>query len=368
MTSAYTYETMMNKPKKTRGKGRQRQALEEKPDYSVPYAGDCSASSSGVLLKAGTAINGYEVLRVFKPDGFSFSAKAKASNGGIVLLKMYKRPGGSSDWFDGFVAHHDEIRRRVSSARKASELCLVPCDSFVIEKDGGAVPLRAFYQVFEWVDAAKFLGEILVEIRANPKAYDWGQRLILAREMMFAVEALHEVGIIHADIAPTNFLLGQNQSPDARFNWRLRGLDFAVIEGRNAPWQGHDGFVGTPGYFSPEHLRGEVPGRASDVFSCALILAELLGGIRPEGPSVGAFEERVRNGRPCPVRIEMPKETAGQDPRPLVSVLDAALNLDAKLRPTAARIVAVLSTMAIPDPRNSEAKMATIEKQIRKKK
>jgi serine/threonine protein kinase len=59
-------------------------------------------------------------------------------------------------------------------------------------------------------------------------------------------------------------------------------MDFSLLADRRAPWHGHQGYVGTDNYRSPEHLtRGSVPGLPSDVFTCGLMLHELLAGRHP---------------------------------------------------------------------------------------
>jgi serine/threonine protein kinase len=59
-------------------------------------------------------------------------------------------------------------------------------------------------------------------------------------------------------------------------------MDFSLLADRRAPWHGFQGYVGSDNYRSPEHLtRGAVPGTASDVFTCGLMLYELLAGEHP---------------------------------------------------------------------------------------
>ena len=58
--------------------------------------------SSGVKFKEGDKIRGYQIVKAFDPGGFAFAGKARASNGGSVFFKKYKRPGGSSPWLAGF--------------------------------------------------------------------------------------------------------------------------------------------------------------------------------------------------------------------------------------------------------------------------
>lgn len=90
-----------------------------------------------------------------------------------------------------------------------------------------------------------------------------------------ALSAAHQSGIVHRDLKPSNILL------DA--SGRARVMDFGIA-GRIAAPAGAGAkpqrVVGTPGYMSPEAASGQPPSALMDVFSAALMLAELLSGQR----------------------------------------------------------------------------------------
>ena len=84
-----------------------------------------------------------------------------------------------------------------------------------------------------------------------------------------------------------------------------------MLTDEQAPWHGHQGYVGSDNYRSPEHFTaGAVPGAASDVFTCGLILYQLLAGQHPywsedqgEYAAQGAGVRRRRRrcwAAPCP--------------------------------------------------------------------
>ncbi len=340
-----------------------------KPDHSGPFVqGDSWAACSGAKPSAGTVINGYEILRVFEPGGFSFGAKAKAPDGKIVLLRKYKRPGGGSPWLDGFIAHHHEIRRRVIADPAAQDLCLGSLENFVMSKEGGEVPLKAFYQVFEWLEGGKDLRTVLDELKLSPNAYDWNQRLIIAREILFAVNALHNVGIVHSDLKPEHFILGHWASTSGKYNWRLCGFDFSLVEGQQAPWHAHgEGYVGTPGYMSPEHLAGMVPTKASDVFTLGLILGELLAGAHPAAPAMDTYDKQIENNQLKSVNVHL--AGANGNEQHLLALnrgINAALDLDPMKRPSVAELLAVVVQLAGLDPRGVEVTASAIEQLIPK--
>lgn len=264
--------------------------------------------SSGIKFREGDRIKGYTLTKAFDPGAFAFAGKAESSTGRPVFFKKYKRPGGSSPWLNGFIAYQTELKRRIQADAVAKNLCYEFIEFFELKKEGGAVPLRAFYQVFEWVDGGKDLRKVLDELQSDPLAYDWNQRVIFARVMVAGVWALHKAGVIHSDLKPENFYLLPEPAITAKYKLRVIDLDFSLLEDTRAPWHGVEGYVGTPGYMSPEHLAGNntVPTKPSDVFTLGLILGELLGGGHPAAPAMDTYDDQVKNGRLKPVVIQKP--------------------------------------------------------------
>ena len=124
-----------------------------------------------------------------------------------------------------------------------------------MSKPGGTVPLRAFYQVFEWVEGGKDLSKVLEEIKTNAASYDWNQRVIFARVMLAGIKAIHKAGVIHTDIKPENFYLLPEPGMAAKYKLRVIDMDFSLLDGKQAPWHGHEGYVGTPGTCPPSISR-----------------------------------------------------------------------------------------------------------------
>jgi serine/threonine protein kinase len=104
--------------------------------------------------------------------------------------------------------------------------------------------------------------------------------------MLAGINAIHRAGVIHTDLKPENFYLLPDPAMAVKYKLRVIDMDFSLLEGKQAPWHGHEGYVGTPGYLSPEHLAGKVPVKASDVFTLGLILGQVLGGGHPAAPSL----------------------------------------------------------------------------------
>src|SRR5258708_2912818 len=93
-----------------------------------------------------------------------------------------------------------------------------------------------------------------------------------------ALEYAHEHGVVHRDI--------KRQKMIVRPDGRLKVADFGIarIDRSNLTQVGS--VMGTPAYMSPEQYAGQQVDRRSDVFSCGVVLYELLTGVKPfEGPT-----------------------------------------------------------------------------------
>jgi len=93
---------------------------------------------------------------------------------------------------------------------------------------------------------------------------------------------------------------------------------------------------------SPEHFAKKVPLKASDVFTCALMLGELIGGGHPAGESFDDYEDKVTNGRLAPVEIQQPLEKA-PDLQFVNHVINGCLRLEPEKRPTVMQVLQALN-------------------------
>ncbi|MBF0183587.1 MAG: serine/threonine protein kinase [Magnetococcales bacterium] len=126
------------------------------------------------------------------------------------------------------------------------------------------------------------------------------QRLAVARvvaiigQILDAAAYLHAQGIIHLDLKPANIVLLEQD--------RIKITDFGIARFSHLPGAEQTPIAGTPAYMSPEQLMGHPLDARSDLFSIAVILYELLTGVRPfPGKQVVNIVQRVLNLTPEPV-------------------------------------------------------------------
>ena len=84
----------------------------------------------------------------------------------------------------------------------------------------------------------------------------------------------HSKNIIHRDLKPGNILF------DSRGNARISDMGFAKLihSDSSASLSASGGMVGTPSYMAPEIWRGKPANSATDVYSLACVLVEMLTG------------------------------------------------------------------------------------------
>lgn len=109
------------------------------------------------------------------------------------------------------------------------------------------------------------------EPRARLPETDETQLRNSLRELATGVQALHQVGLVHCDLKPSNVLVDVARG--------VRILDFGLVAHAQAGEQGS--FVGTPAYASPEQLLGASPAPSHDWYAVGVMLYEALTGRLP---------------------------------------------------------------------------------------
>jgi eukaryotic-like serine/threonine-protein kinase len=165
--------------------------------------------------------------------------------------------------------------------------------------DGGTTEDGLPYFVMEYIEGTP------ITDYCDDKRLSTFERLKLFRSVCSAVEYAHRNLIIHRDIKPGNILVTAEGVP--------RLLDFGIaklVDPGGGPEAAATSTAMTPAYASPEQVRGEPISTASDVYSLAVLLYEILTGHRPY---------RVKAGNPlellkavCEQEAEKPSTVVGR--------------------------------------------------------
>jgi len=118
--------------------------------------------------------------------------------------------------------------------------------------------------------------------------------LDISGQILSALGAAHEAGIVHRDIKPENVI----RRPDGM----IKVLDFGVarIEGAMALTRPND-FVGTVEYMAPEQILAEGIGPGVDLYASGVMLYEMLTGSLPfsgDSPATLVYHQLNEDPRP----------------------------------------------------------------------
>ncbi len=128
--------------------------------------------------------------------------------------------------------------------------------------DGGTTPGGHPYLVMEYVDG------VPLDQWCDEHQLGWEARLRLFLEICAIVQSAHERLVLHCDLKPSNVLVQADGQPVL--------LDFGLARMLSEARDQHDSGYCTPAYASPELIRGEAVGTASDVYGLGVMLLELL--------------------------------------------------------------------------------------------
>lgn len=122
----------------------------------------------------------------------------------------------------------------------------------------------------------RLTGETFAEALATRKPYPIREAIEIAMQLLSALDAVHERGIVHRDVKPANIFLVPR--PGCLPVVKLFDFATSIRQGEPGFGQGH---VGTRSYMAPEQVKeGEIDGRA-DLFAVGVLLFEALAGQRP---------------------------------------------------------------------------------------
>jgi hypothetical protein len=213
------------------------------------------------VLTAGSVIgNRFEIVGLAAIGGMGFIYRARDRlNGAQVALKLLQ-------------LGPDAGVERERGHREAALLAGLRHPAIVRYVAHGETPDRQLFLAMEWID-----GPSLAE-RLDAGALTVVDSVEIAAQLSTALAVMHERGIVHRDVKPSNVMLrgghaGEATLLDLGIARRAATLRALTRTGRA---------IGTPGYMAPERARGgHELSAAADVFSLGCVLYECLTGRPP---------------------------------------------------------------------------------------
>ena len=149
-------------------------------------------------------------------------------------------------------------------------------------------------------------------------------------QVLRALAAAHELGIVHRDVKPGNIL-------DAGVGtWKVADFGIAKWVHADETLTGTGELLGSPSYLAPERIEGEQAGPASDLYAVGVLLYEALCGRKPfEGDDPFALATAIRDGAYEPPAAVFPDA----DPT-IVAVIERAMQRDPSERYESAETMA----------------------------
>jgi serine/threonine protein kinase len=241
-----------------------------------------------MVITAGRRVGPYELISVLGAGGMGEVYRARDSRlGRHVALKVLPRE------------HAGDPRRRRRFRREARALAALSHPNILALYDAGRSDGTA-YACFELLEG-ETLREKLERGPLSPRRVsEWGTAVCRG------LAAAHARGIVHRDLKPENLALTADGS--------IKILDFGLARFAGSDAEGaaprrtrtatEPGvLLGTPGYMSPEQVRGQPADARSDLFSVGAVLYEMLTGRR-------AFEGATAADTISAVLLRDPPEAA----------------------------------------------------------
>ena len=151
----------------------------------------------------------------------------------------------------------------------------------------------------------------------------------IVRQVCSALQAAHDVGVIHRDVKPDNLFVLERDGRDF-----VKVLDFGVAKlatplGGDLPLTTtvEGTIVGTPAYMAPEQATGGSADPRTDLYAVGVVLYELLTGHPPfQAPAFGQLVAQVLTAPPPPLPAHTP--AGDRIPSALAAVVRRALAKD----------------------------------------
>jgi DNA-binding NarL/FixJ family response regulator len=207
-------------------------------------------------VRRGTAHN-YEIVKPLHSNAFASVYLARADHDGRMLVCKVLRhvpDAGGESLFDRFLQEYEIIAG-------------IEHPNVVRIYDLGVADDHA-YIAMEYLPAGSLRERI-------DRPMETGRAIAYTRQIAGALQAIHDVGVLHRDLKPGNIMFRDDDS--------LALIDFGLAKylDLQGAITGIGQIFGTPYYMSPEQGHADPTDHRSDIYSLGCIVYEMLTGERP---------------------------------------------------------------------------------------
>ncbi|MGP3957389.1 serine/threonine protein kinase [Nonomuraea sp. 3N208] len=262
-------------------------------------------------------IGPYRLLGRLGEGGMGTVFLARAPTGRFVALKVVKAEFANQE---GFAAR---FHAEVENARRVASFCTAQV------LDNGNTGDGRPYMVTEYIAGTPLSDQI-----AKFGALDPGPLHGVGLGVAAALAAIHVAGLVHRDLKPANVILSLSGP---------RVIDFGIARAldRETGFTLSGELLGSPGWWAPEQVRGEMVSPAADIFAWGCLVAYAGTGRHPFGRGDPiTMAHRVLNAPP----------ELGALPAPLNELARQATSMDPASRPTAQDLLIALVGGNTPPP------------------
>ncbi|MGB9665007.1 MAG: serine/threonine-protein kinase, partial [Ignavibacteria bacterium] len=208
------------------------------------------------MSEAKTLLEKFEIIETLKKDSQTgvYLANHIYLNKKIILKSL-----DTSNLTDQTILHRFK--------REAKILALLEHPNIIKVLDFGTYQ-NYFYISFEYFEGVSLRNFL----KNNRLEFNDFEKIVI--QILSGLRYAHSKNIIHRDLKPENILI------DSNLNIKIADFGLALGDDEILVTQ-KESIVGTPGYMSPEQIRGEKLTPASDIFSLGIILFEILTGSNP---------------------------------------------------------------------------------------
>jgi serine/threonine protein kinase len=186
---------------------------------------------------------------------------------------------------EGTGMSHAQLVERFQTEARAAGLLTHP--NIVVIFDAGETD-GLYYITMELVN-----GKSLQCLLDSGEKFPLARVLRIMEQVCSALQFAHDHHVVHRDIKPANIMLAADDVVKITDFGTAKILQYAAVQQSSA--------MGTPGYISPEQIKGKAVDRRTDIFSLGVMLYQLTTGEKPfRGQDIASILYRILNEDPPP--------------------------------------------------------------------